>query len=67
MDYSSMPPFQAFLSMIIDFFSSIIDLLSNAVIVYDSSGNFTTVGDILFAAIIIGFVVSLFWKGAKAG
>lgn len=67
MDYSSMAPLPAFFKMIFDFFAGIIDKLNSAHIVYDSTGNYTTLGDILFAAIIIGFVVSLFWRGAKTG
>ena len=32
----------------------------------DGANDVTSVGSVLFAAIVIGFVVSLFWKGARA-
>lgn len=56
-----------FFWMLADFYSGIFSKLNNAYFHYGSNSNdYTSVGSVLFAALVIGFVVSLFWKGAKA-
>ena len=56
-----------FIWKIWDLYTGIFNALGKAVFRYGSGKNdFTSVGSVLFAAIVIGFVVSLFWKGAKA-
>ena len=56
-----------FFGLLADLFSGIFDKLMSAYIYYgDGYYEYTSVGSILFAALVIGFVASLFWKGAKA-
>lgn len=56
-----------FFYMIADFYAGIFDKLNQAVFRYGSSSwDVTSVGSVLFAAIVIGFVVSIFWKGARS-
>ena len=56
-----------FISLIWELYSDIFGLLSNTVIRYGSGVNdVVSLGSILFSALVIGFVVSLFWKGAKS-
>lgn len=53
-----------FARFLANFFKGIFSVLNNATI---SSGNTSTsVGSILFACIVIGFVANLFWKGVKS-
>ena len=56
-----------FVFLISRFFANIFGLFGSIEIPY--GGNFsgsTNIGGILFACIVIGFVVSVFWKGAKS-
>lgn len=56
-----------FVWLITDFYQGIFNKLQNAIILTGYGFNdVTSIGTILFACIVIGFVVSLFWKGAKA-
>ena len=56
-----------FIYLISRFFVNIFGVLGDTVIPF--GGNFadsTTLGGILFACLVIGFAVSVFWKGARA-
>ena len=56
-----------FIYLISRFFVNIFGLLGQTIIPF--GGNFndtTTLGGILFACLVIGFAVSVFWKGARA-
>lgn len=56
-----------FVWTITNFYQRIFNELQGAVISFGAGYNdTTTVGAILFACIVIGFVVNIFWKGAKA-
>lgn len=56
-----------FVWLITNFFQRIFNELQSATIRFgDGSNDVTSVGAILFACIVIGFVVNIFWKGAKA-
>ena len=55
-----------FVWMIWDLYTGIFNKFQQAVFVYSTSGKVTSLGSVLFACLVIGFVVSLFWKGAKA-
>ena len=56
-----------FIWKIWDLYTGIFNELNSAVFRYGNGANdVTSVGSVLFAALVIGFVVSLFWKGAKA-
>lgn len=56
-----------FVWMITNFYQRIFNLLQEATIRFGTGQNdVTSIGGILFACIVIGFVVHLYWKGAKA-
>lgn len=56
-----------FIWLVWDLYTGIFNKLGEATFRYGSGANdVTSVGSVLFAAIVIGFVVSLFWKGARA-
>lgn len=56
-----------FIWLVVNFFQSIFNELHSAVIRFGSGNNdVTSIGAILFACIVIGFVVNVFWKGARA-
>ena len=56
-----------FIRLVWDFYARIFDKLNGIIIDFgDGSSLSTSLGSILFSAIVIGFVVSMFWKGAKA-
>lgn len=56
-----------FVFLVSRFFINIFAVLGSTVIPF--GGNFdgtTSLGGILFACLVIGFAVSIFWKGAKS-
>lgn len=56
-----------FIWKIADLYNGIFNKLNSAVFRFGSGANdVVSVGSVLFAAVVIGFVVSLFWKGAKS-
>lgn len=56
-----------FVWLITIFFQRIFNELQEATIRFGTGSNdVTSIGAILFACIVIGFVVNIFWKGAKA-
>lgn len=56
-----------FIWLIVDLFNGIFNKLNSAVFRFGTGANdVTSVGSVLFASIVIGFVASLFWKGAKS-
>lgn len=56
-----------FIWKIWDLYTGIFNELNNAFFRFGNGANdVTSVGSVLFASLVIGFVVSLFWKGAKA-
>lgn len=56
-----------FIWLLVDLFNGIFNKLNAATFRFGTGANdVTSVGSVLFAAIVIGFVVSLFWKGAKS-
>lgn len=56
-----------FFRLLSDFFHDIFTLLMGTVIRYgDGFNDITTLGAILVAGVVIGFVVNVYWKGAKA-
>ena len=55
-----------FIWKIWDLFTGIFNKLQEATFVYDDSGHVTSLGSVLFACLVIGFVASLYWKGAKS-
>lgn len=56
-----------FFDLIWNFYTGIFNIFNSTIIRYGNSPDDTvSLGSILFSAIVIGFVVSLFWKGAKA-
>ena len=56
-----------FIWLIVDLYNGIFNKLNSAVFRFGSGSNdVTSIGSVLFAAVVIGFVVSLFWKGAKS-
>lgn len=56
-----------FFYLLATFFHRIFSLLGDTVIPFGGGlDDSTTLGGILFACIVIGFAVSVFWKGAKS-
>ena len=56
-----------FIWLLVDLFNGIFNKLNTALFRYGSGENdVVSIGSVLFASVVIGFVVSLFWKGAKA-
>lgn len=56
-----------FIFLISSFFGKIFNLLGETIIPFGSNfSDSTTLGGILFACIVFGFAVSIFWKGAKS-
>ena len=57
-----------FVTLISSFFVSIFNIFSDTVIPFGGnfSGSSFTLAGLLFACLVIGFVVSIFWKGAKS-
>lgn len=56
-----------FIWKIWDLYTGIFNALGAATFRYGAGENdVTSIGSVLFAALVIGFVVSLFWKGARA-
>lgn len=53
-----------FFTMLRGFYQSILSLFGQTVITFGSVK--TSLGGIIFACVVIGFVVSLYWKGAKS-
>ena len=54
----------AFVDLFVSFFSQLFDFLSSMTFsVYGIPVNY---GAVLFAVIVIGFVVSVYWKGARS-
>ena len=57
----------AFFDLLYDFFLDILNSFYDATISFgDGSNRATSLGAIIFASIVIGFVASIFWKGAKS-
>lgn len=54
----------AFFVLISDFYKDIIGLFNSTQL--DGGAYQITLGSILFCCLVIGLVVSVFWKGAKA-
>ena len=54
-----------FVWLIWDLFSGIFNKFQDVLIPF-TNNRVTTLGSILFACLVIGFVASLYWKGAKA-
>lgn len=52
-----------FVFLIRDFYSSILSLFGRTVL--NIGGIQTSLGGIIFACVVVGFVVNLYWKGAK--
>lgn len=53
-----------FIGMIADFWKDIIALFdSHPLIIWDYEVSYTS---LLFAILVVGFVISIYWKGAKA-
>ena len=56
-----------FVWLVTNFYQKIFNALHDATIRFGTGANdVTSVGAILFACIVIGFVAHLYWKGAKA-
>ena len=56
-----------FFVLIYSFYADILDKLSSTFIRFgDGVSSAVSIGSILVSAIVIGFVVNLYWKGAKA-
>lgn len=56
-----------FIWKICDLYTGIFNKLSSTYFRFGTLQNeVTSIGSVLFAALVIGFVVSLFWKGAKS-
>lgn len=56
-----------FVNLISAFYQRIFNVLHSASIRFGTGANdVTSVGAILFACIVIGFVTHIYWKGAKA-
>lgn len=56
-----------FIRLVWDLYAGIFNQLNGAVIAFgDGLNESASVGSIFFSALVIGFVVSLFWKGARA-
>lgn len=53
-----------FIALIQNFYSSILELFGRTVLTIGPVQ--TSLGGILFACIVVGFIVNLYWKGAKA-
>lgn len=56
-----------FIYLIGDLYNGIFNKLNDAVFRFGSGNNdIVSIGSVLFASIVIGFVVSIFWRGAKS-
>lgn len=56
-----------FVWMVADFYQAIFNKLHGTLIKYgDGINDVVSIGAILFACIVIGFVVNIFWKGARS-
>lgn len=56
-----------FFDIVWNFYTGIFNKINATEIKYgESPDDIVSLGSILFSAIVLGFVVSLFWKGAKA-
>lgn len=56
-----------FIWKIWDLYTGIFNKLGSTYFRFGSQPNdVTSIGSVLFVALVIGFVASLFWKGAKA-
>lgn len=55
-----------FFVLIANFFKSIFNLLNTTIINGGSGGQFTSLGGLIFVLIVLGFIVNVFWKGARA-
>lgn len=55
-----------FFYMIADFFGGIFNLFNNTYFRFaDGASGITNLGSVFFAMIVVGFCISLFWRGAK--
>lgn len=54
----------SFFFMVRDFYSDILSLFGRTVL--DIGGVQTSLGGIIFACIVVGFVVNLYWRGTKS-
>lgn len=54
----------AFINLFVDLWKQIINLLSNTAI--ELGGYTVSLFSVLLVMVIIGFVISVFWRGAKA-
>lgn len=53
--------------MLSNFYFDIIRLLNGAIIIGGKGNNMvTSLGGIIFACLVLGFAVNVFWKGARA-
>ena len=56
-----------FIWLLVDLYNGIFNKLNSTLFRFGTGENdVVSIGSVLFAAVVIGFVVSLFWKGAKA-
>lgn len=56
-----------FFLMLGNFFTDIFRLLNGTIISGGSGNNMSTsLGGLLFACLVLGFAVNIFWKGARA-
>lgn len=55
-----------FARFLANYFVGIFNVLNKTYIRSDDSTIVASLGSILFACLVIGFVASLFWKGVKA-
>lgn len=56
-----------FMWLLSDLYNGIFNKLNTSLFRFGSGENdVVSIGSVLFASVVIGFVVSLFWKGAKA-
>lgn len=53
-----------FFALVRDFYVDIFDLFNNTVFMIDN--NPVSLGAMIFVPLVIGMVVSIFWKGAKS-
>lgn len=54
----------AFFEILVDFYNLIIDLLNS--VKFELGGYEVSYAGVLFVFLVIAFVVSVFWRGAKA-
>lgn len=53
----------AFFVLMSNFYSSIFDLFSNTV--FEIEGTKVSLGALIFVPLVIGLVISVFWKGSR--